>query len=161
MELRERGAFWSGSVRLGDERQPAALARGRRTTFKAVNARINSLGAVAGIVALTGIAAGALSSARQSAPVTTATAAQFDQRWDMPDDPAPLKKQDRLALQTPEPVPVVIEREVPPPVKMPAAVRTAEADEDRPVRHRESNVCTRHHMRKVETHGGRSWRCRK
>jgi hypothetical protein len=27
--------------------------------------------------------------------------------------------------------------------------------------HSERNVCTRHKMRKVITHGGRSWRCRK
>ena len=25
----------------------------------------------------------------------------------------------------------------------------------------ESNTCTRHHMRKVVTHSGRSWKCRK
>jgi hypothetical protein len=114
---------------------------------------------VAGALAMSGIIAGAVSGGRAPAPVVTkATAAQFDQRWEdvSTDDQPLLKKQDRLALVA-EPKVVPVERVVPPAaetVKVAAATASAR-------RHTEQNICTRHGMHKVETHGGRSWRCRR
>jgi hypothetical protein len=57
--------------------------------------------------------------------------ADFDERWPHPVavDPAPVID---------EPAPIVVARYRQPP---------------------EQNVCTRHHLHKVITRGGRSWRC--
>ena len=116
---------------------------------------------VAGVLALSGIIAGALSVSREPA-VSAPVVAKFDSRWDMPDEPPLLMKADRLTLPTPEPETVAVARPDQPvetkPVKKPVKTpvektRTAE-------REVEHNVCTRHHMHRVETHGGRSWRCR-
>lgn len=102
--------------------------------------------------------------------------AQFDSAWADNFQTAVAQKQDRGPVRkieldrvaTNEPTPVVTERISPDvPAKVPPVVLTSD-EEDRPAaRHRrryaesESNVCTRHHMRKVVTHGGRSWRCRR
>jgi hypothetical protein len=64
--------------------------------------------------------------------------------------------------------PVVTERIVPEaPVATPPVAATEEG-EQRPAKKSkqvyasaESNVCTRHNMRKVMTRGGKSWRCRR
>lgn len=87
-------------------------------------------------------------------------------------EPEALKKQDRIrqidiSRPVTDPIPVVTEHIAPDvPAKVPPVVLTSD-EEDRPAAHHrryaesESNVCTRHHMKKVVTHGGRSWRCRR
>lgn len=84
------------------------------------------------------------------------------------------KKQDRvrvidLSYASTEPKSVAVERVVPPadaPASMPPVVMTQEDNELTVARRRrrnaegDDNVCTRHHLHKVYTHGGRSWRCR-
>jgi hypothetical protein len=75
----------------------------------------------------------------------------------------------RVADSSPLPGSVTTERVVPDaPAKMPPVVRIHDADDEKPAARRkrqrhasvERNICTRHGKRKVETHGGRSWRCR-
>lgn len=102
-------------------------------------------------------------------PAPRVVKAVFAERFDLMANEFPLlKKQDRLplpVLKRPEPIPV----SVPVPVKTEplALMRPEDEVEDvKPVRHHrhheaESNICTRHHMHKVTTHGGRSWRCRR
>ena len=118
-----------------------------------------------GMVALFGIFAGAMSSSRETpAPVASpvVTEAAFVER--LPDDDWPLlKKQDRLALPTTEPVPVKTESFA---MASPDQPLDDDKKKAKPVERKrhvaeseESNVCTRHHMRKVVI--GRSWRCRK
>lgn len=106
-------------------------------------------------------------------PVPVATPAPFSERFP-PEQPHILKKQDRLISLPVKTVAV-------------AAVDVADAgqinavdlmapsepdltsaqDEPAPPRHKhveqvvEHNVCTRHHLRKVITRGGKSWRCRR
>ena len=71
----------------------------------------------------------------------------------------------KIAVTAPEPAsqPPAID---PAPAKMPPALLVQEED-DRPSRHARrpkhehaNDVCARHGLHKVETHGGRSWRCR-
>lgn len=80
-------------------------------------------------------------------------------------EPTPVKT-ERIALETPPPAPTV----APPPVIMPPVV--PQEDDPPPARRkrerhasmassRGGDVCTRHHMRKVVTRGGKSWRCRR
>jgi len=121
---------------------------------------------IAGVVALSGIVAAMLTLSREP-PAVSATAspavvkAEFDARWDDAAEPAPLKKQDRLAL------PVTTERvPVPPRIELSVDDATAQIEAKKPVektkRHvREHNICTRHKMHKVMIRGGRSWRCRR
>jgi hypothetical protein len=81
-------------------------------------------------------------------------------------EPTPVKT-ERIALETPPPAPATV---VPPPVIMPPVI--PQEDDPPPVRTRRQriasaaptrggDVCTRHHMRKVVTRGGKSWRCRR
>ena len=84
----------------------------------------------------------------------------------------PLKKADREPFSTEpvrvvslsiEPTPKHPDIEVMPPVSMPPIVKTMKLvhqDEDQPVRRHGGDICSRHGLRRVETHGGRSWRCR-
>jgi hypothetical protein len=130
---------------------------------------------VAGVLALSGIVAAMISGSRGPAPAAPApvvTKAVFAERFDAPNEWPLLKKTDRL------PLPVVKPPE-PAPVPAPVPVLVTENDEPveqiaQPVAHRhhhhvvehaehehESNICTRHHLRKVITRGGRSWRCRR
>ena len=88
------------------------------------------------------------------------------ERWVEP-PPMP-KKTDRLALYVPPPDPA------PTPVAaIPVAtIEPATEDDLKQARaemrhhrahhhhHERGDVCTRHHMHKVVTHGGKSWRCR-
>lgn len=76
-------------------------------------------------------------------------------------DQAVLRKADRLRMEG-EPRAVATERVIivrpevvgsPSPPPLPKRRQVAEE--------RESNVCTRHGMHKVLTHGGKSWRCRR
>lgn len=97
---------------------------------------------------------------------------RVDQSWAESFQDAALKKMDREPLVRvidtskttavlPEPVTVEKRRDTSP-AKMPPVVQVFE--EERPAarrRHQEVNTCTRHNMRKVSTHGGRSWRCRR
>jgi hypothetical protein len=109
--------------------------------------------------------------------------AQFDAAWADNFQTAVLKKQDRVRtieidraqIASNEPVPVKTETVRPDP--SPAVPKLVALPDDAldetgtepkyskrtrrmRVAHAESNVCTRHHMRKVVTRGGRSWRCR-
>ena len=83
-----------------------------------------------------------------------------------------LKKTDRLPLASitaPEPTPKHPDIVEEPPAGMPPVVVVQ--DEPTVLRRKHSpastrhtpasDVCSRHHMHRVETHGGRSWRCRK
>jgi hypothetical protein len=124
---------------------------------------------IAGVLALSGIVVGVLGarepvSEAVSAPVMAQT--EFGSRFDLSADDHPLmKKSDRLAVRAvTEPVPVQTERVVPPsPATMPAVVVVKDED-DKPVssrrKHRGSDLCGRHNMRKVWVSSKR-WRCRK
>lgn len=124
---------------------------------------------IAGSTALAGITGGILSTALQQeqAPVAKAEPAAL-QRWeDIETDAA--KKQDRLdapkppvASTDPKPISTVAvtpddnaDAEAKPKVRR---VKSVERDVER-----ESNVCTRHGLRKVwtERRHWRAWRCRK
>jgi hypothetical protein len=66
------------------------------------------------------------------------------------------------ATSTAEPTPKHPDIEPLAPVTMPPVVLVQE-EEDRPSRHGRrhgGDVCARHGLRRVETHGGRSWHCR-
>ena len=84
-----------------------------------------------------------------------------------PDEPAPLKKQDRLKTVEPVPVPMPVKTETIALAKPDEPVEKKRSEPkkktEKPTRtaSAERNVCTRHGMRKVTTHGGRSWRCRR
>jgi hypothetical protein len=88
---------------------------------------------------------------------------RFDAAWrDTVAVIPPLKKADRLQVTSTEPK--VTERVPPAPdalVSVPPVILVQ--DEEPALRHRraERNVCSRHGMRKVVTHGGRSWRCKR
>jgi hypothetical protein len=108
---------------------------------------------------------------------------KFDAAWANDFQAAVLKKQDRIRViginreaVPAEPVPVtteVIRIDPTPTVPKLVALPDDALDETgtepkyskRTKRQRiaraEHNVCTRHHMRKVVTRGGRSWRCRR
>jgi hypothetical protein len=101
--------------------------------------------------------------------VVAAVAAEqrFDAAWqDTVAVIPPTKKADRLQIASTEPK--VTER-VPPapsaPVSMPPVILVQDEDKPPASRHRrqraESDVCAKHHLHKVATRGGRSWRCRK
>ena len=125
---------------------------------------------VAGVLALSGIVAAMISGSRGPAPAAPApvvTKAVFAERFDAPNDWPLLKKTDRL------PLPPVAEQ---PALVTSGALATMQPDEPveqiaKPVerkhhrhveRHAEHrDVCERHHMHRVTTHGGRSWRCRR
>jgi hypothetical protein len=117
---------------------------------------------IAGALAWSGLIAAMLSMSREPAPAESApVVAKFDSRWEELDDPPLLKKQDRLAL------PVVTERvPVSPLIALSVDNAAVETAPKKPVeRHRHvgerRNICSRHGMHRVITHGGRSWRCRK
>lgn len=76
----------------------------------------------------------------------------------------PEKKADRLQLDQPKPVEteVVQPPPLPPPPKPPWELQAEETTPPPPPPdHHRQDVCERHHMHKVFTHGGKSWRCRK
>ena len=96
---------------------------------------------------------------------------RFDDAWydRMSMIPERSRKEDRLQLVSMDSKPVEVERilAVPDAPKVVTPV-VATLTPDKPVlRHRRSlrmqagDVCTRHRMKRVLTHGGRSWRCRK
>lgn len=87
---------------------------------------------------------------------------QFADAWN-DTEILPLKKADRFVSVSTEPIPVVVERIAPDaPASAPPVILVAD---DKPVTsghgrlRMESNICTRHRMRKVITRGGRSWKC--
>jgi hypothetical protein len=86
------------------------------------------------------------------------------ERW-LPDVQTALKA-DRLPLSAPaQPIPVqTVVVEAPAPVVVAAArtdvLQTVGATASAR-RHTEQDICARHGMHKVVTHGGRSWRCRR
>ena len=106
---------------------------------------------------------------RIEVPKPTIKEAQFDAAWADNFQQAVAKNQDRvrvIELTSTESKPVVTERIVPPtdaPAVMPPVVMV---QEDKPASHgrrhyaeNESNVCTRHHLRKIVTRSGKSWKC--
>jgi hypothetical protein len=116
----------------------------------------------------------------QRIPVPEPAAAaerRFDAAWqDTAAVIPPLKKADRLQIVSAEPKSAVdAARIVPAPDNAPASmppVVLVQSDDKPPVsQHRrhhksepgrvETNVCTRHKMKKVTIRGGKSWRCRK
>jgi hypothetical protein len=175
MKLRERLGI-VGRAACGSAFRKAACGVAHvqgRWPFKAVGARRKFTGMplpgksfmIAGALALSGIVTGALTREPTPAPAASSpvmTRAVFAERFDLPDDFPLLKKQDRLKLVEAAPVPVQTE-----------TIATAKSDqpvEAKPVPKKkretrvatsEHNACTRHHMRKVLSRHGRSWRCRK
>jgi hypothetical protein len=119
---------------------------------------------IAGVVALSGILAAMFSASRESAPAP-AQAAPLATRLEgiSPDDFPLLKKQDRLPLPDLGPKPVATETVMVQPEAQIDVKKKAEPKKEKPtmVASVEHNICTAHHMRKIETHGGRSWRCRR
>jgi hypothetical protein len=118
----------------------------------------------AGAMALSGILVAMASGMREPTPapaaITTAVAKPvFAERFDLPDEPALLKKADRLVIEQPGPVPVETEiilmtkPDAPVAVKETARKRTA----GREVEH---DVCARHHMHRAWV-TPRRWRCRR
>ena len=111
---------------------------------------------------------------RIEVPKPTIKEAQFDAAWADNFQTAVAKKQDRVrqidmgnpVVASTESKPVVTERIVPeapssvPPVVMTQEDKPASRGRRRYAESGESNVCTRHHLRKVVTRGGKSWRCR-
>jgi hypothetical protein len=124
---------------------------------------------IAGLLALSGILAAMFSVSREPAQaVSSPVASKFDARWDDATDVTAdsfplLKKQDRLAAADPGPVPVRTERVVlvQPQDKVEEKKAKPKKTEPTKVATAEHDVCTRHHLRTVMTHGGRSWRCKK
>jgi hypothetical protein len=121
---------------------------------------------IAAALALAGIVAGALASSREPVAASEpATTTKFDARWDDAtlDDQPLLKKTDRLKIEEPGPVPVRTERVVlvQPQDKVEEKKAKPKKTEPTKVATAEHDVCTRHHLRTVMTHGGRSWRCKK
>jgi hypothetical protein len=124
---------------------------------------------IAGLIALSGILAAMFSVSREPAQaVSSPVASKFDARWDDATDVTAdsfplLKKTDRLKIEEPGPVPVRTERVVlvQPQDKVEEKRAKPKKTEPTKVATAEHGVCTRHHLRTVMTHGGRSWRCRK
>jgi len=120
---------------------------------------------IAGALAWAGIVAAMFTVSREPSPVMAAQPA-FDERWEAaPDEILPLKKQDRLAVATPEAVAMKTEQAAltppeapveakPVPHKKKKLVETAE----REVEH--NDICRAHHLRKVWV-TSRRWRCRR
>ena len=85
---------------------------------------------------------------------------RFEAAWQDSFEPAILKKSDRLVST--EPRSVVAERVMPDtPVKLPP-VLAPWSPKPKAVhrRHAKTDICSRHHRRKVITNNGKSWRCR-
>ena len=83
------------------------------------------------------------------------------------DEDLPLQKSDRLPLQVAtdsNPVALADRFMFEAPARTPPVIVLQEKDKPsaapRGRRHKIVNTCTRHHMRRVETRGGKSWRCR-
>jgi hypothetical protein len=119
---------------------------------------------IAGVLALSGILAAMASGLREPTPapaaITTAVAKPvFAERFDLPDEPALLKKADRLVIEQPGSVPVKTETilmtkpDAPVEAKGAARKRTA----GREVAH---DICARHHMHRAWV-TPRRWRCRR
>jgi len=87
------------------------------------------------------------------------TTQRFDAVWT---EILPLKKMDRLPIAYEEPRIIQVERVVIPsdvPRSVPPIVMAVSPPSAKHKRHAESNVCTRHKMRKVQH--GKSWRCKR
>jgi hypothetical protein len=81
------------------------------------------------------------------------------ERW-LP-EPELLRKSDRLPLPPVETIgPATVEPAAEPP-SSPALIPEPKPRPRTISHHASLDVCTRHGMRKVTTHGGRSWRCRR
>jgi hypothetical protein len=86
---------------------------------------------------------------------TAPPVAAFDNQWNHAEQNIRIIDLAPKSVKT-EPI-VPSEPEVKPPeVKIAEAPKQAKSEPEH-----ESNICTRHNMHKVYTHGGRSWRCRR
>ena len=101
--------------------------------------------AIMGALALSGVLAILVAGMREPAKVATVTYL-----------PPPSTKGDRLKIE--EPVKVKTEQVLPTRPLQPAENNLVAVEVPE---HEEHNICTAHHMHKVETNGGRSWRCRR
>jgi hypothetical protein len=137
--------------------------------------------ALGGACALALVMTFALGRSTPPAPVVAADPPGFDETWNDSVKIVELKTADmkntyrqidmaKAADASSLPRSVASERVMPDaPAKMPPVVRVHDADDERPAvkrkreRHAsvERNVCTRHHMRKIEINGGKSWRCKR
>lgn len=89
----------------------------------------------------------------------------FEDHWPI------LKKADRMSVPVPVPVatptPILVMQQEPEPELDQGQVIITKPELAPAVRHTarhysdDSSICTRHHMHKVITHNGRSWRCRR
>jgi hypothetical protein len=84
----------------------------------------------------------------------------FDHRWDQMPTVAEIRT---IPLEKPS-LPIVRPEGQDPPGEPEVKTRRRHVEERESQERREErpkNVCERHHLRKVTTHGGRSWRCRR
>ena len=109
--------------------------------------------------AMSGIVVGILSASHGPEPVNAKTEpSRFD---DISAEPPLLKKADRLAQMTTSPTPVATEVVmVQPQQRIEKAEKPVKAKRERHKRVA-GDICQRHHMHRVETHGGKSWRCKR
>jgi hypothetical protein len=105
------------------------------------------------------MASGMRESTPAPAAITPAVAKLFAERFDVPDEPALLKKADRLVIEQPGPVPVktetILMTKPDAPVEAKGAARKKTAG-----REVEHDICARHHMRRAWV-TPRRWRCRR
>jgi len=112
---------------------------------------------IAAAVAWSGIATAILSASHGPESVKAETS-RFD---DISAEPPLLKKADRLAQMTTSPTPVATEVVmVQPQQRIEKAEKPVKAKRERHKRVA-GDICQRHHMHRVETHGGKSWRCKR
>jgi hypothetical protein len=111
-----------------------------------------------------------LLAAQRDAPPPVALPDQIAERWPPEIPVAP--KADRLSINEPAPIYVAKPEPTPQPMALATAADIEQSRTEKPhIRNAraharnepasERNICTRHGMHKVETHGGRSWRCRR
>ena len=86
--------------------------------------------------------------------------APFDERWDRLPTVAEIRTIP-LEKPSPPPLPLVQPEDQVPEGEPEPKHRRRHADEREKREERPKNVCERHHLRKVVTNGGRSWRCRR
>jgi hypothetical protein len=102
-----------------------------------------------------------LALAARHGPTPPPAGQAFDDAWRDTVRVISLRKPElEVAMASTAPKPVVTEKIIiaPDPTPAPEPDRPhAVVAQEMP---REQDVCERHHMRKVITHGGRSWRCR-
>jgi hypothetical protein len=106
-----------------------------------------------------------LLASQRDVPPPVALPDQIAERWPA-EEPVP-PKADRLPIAAPiyaakpEPTPMALATAADIEQSRVVPRRKPEASHSTVRRWSERDICTRHGMHKVETHGGRSWRCRR